>query len=100
MALSVSERLALVKEAGEEIIDEEELEALFDALCRRKPNIQLILGAMFPFLFAALKIKAVGRAANRRVTIVVLTGARQQAAPGAPTDEEIPWAEGPAMGSP
>ena len=41
-----------------------------------------------------------GRAANRRVTIVVLTGARQQAAPGAPIDEEIPWAEGPAMGSP
>ena len=38
-----------------------------------------------------------GRAANRRVTIVVLTGARQQAAPGAPTDEEIPWAEGPAL---
>ncbi len=38
------------------------------------------------------------RAANRRVTIVVLTGARQQAAPGAPPEnEEVPWAEGPGV---
>ena len=38
-----------------------------------------------------------GRSANRRVTIVVLTGARQHAAPGAPTDDDVPWAEGPGM---
>jgi len=38
-----------------------------------------------------------GRAANRRVTIVVLTGQRE-ATPA--VDHEVPWAEGPALGSP
>ena len=35
-----------------------------------------------------------GRAANRRVTIVLLTGARANASA---VDEEVPWAEGPAL---
>ena len=38
-----------------------------------------------------------GRAANRRVTIVVLTGKRE-ATPD--VDHEVPWAEGPALSSP
>jgi chemotaxis protein MotB len=38
-----------------------------------------------------------GRAANRRVTVVILTGKRD-AAPV--MDEEVPWAEGPAVRSP
>jgi chemotaxis protein MotB len=37
-----------------------------------------------------------GRAANRRVTVVVLTGGREHAAP-VESDEEVPWAEGPAV---
>lgn len=36
---------------------------------------------------------AEGRAANRRVTVVVLTGQREFA----PTDDDVPWAEGPAV---
>jgi chemotaxis protein MotB len=36
---------------------------------------------------------AKGRAANRRVTVVVLTGQRE----GQPGEEEVPWAEGPAV---
>ena len=36
-----------------------------------------------------------GRAANRRVTIVVLTGERIVEPP--PLDQEVPWAEGPAV---
>jgi chemotaxis protein MotB len=39
---------------------------------------------------------AKGRAANRRVTVVVLTGQREAAAD---TEDEVPWAEGPAAGS-
>jgi chemotaxis protein MotB len=39
-----------------------------------------------------------GRAANRRVTIVVLTGQRQ--APPLKLDHDVPWAEGPAMENP
>lgn len=39
-----------------------------------------------------------GRAANRRVTIVVLTGQRQ--APPLELDHDVPWAEGPAMENP
>ncbi len=38
-----------------------------------------------------------GRAANRRVTIVVLTGARQQTAPLVTDGEDVPWAEGPGV---
>lgn len=38
-----------------------------------------------------------GRAANRRVTIVVLTGARDQVDRTEAVDYEVPWAEGPAM---
>jgi chemotaxis protein MotB len=37
-----------------------------------------------------------GRAANRRVTIVVLTGQRDATPPE--LDHDVPWAEGPAMG--
>ncbi|MGB5202419.1 MAG: hypothetical protein WBR56_21245, partial [Sedimenticolaceae bacterium] len=37
---------------------------------------------------------AVGRAANRRVTIVVLTGQRESEAV---IDHDVPWAEGPAL---
>lgn len=37
---------------------------------------------------------AEGRAANRRVTIVVLTSARGAETP---VDEDVPWAEGPAL---
>jgi chemotaxis protein MotB len=37
-----------------------------------------------------------GRASNRRVTIVVLTGARLHAAP-VESDDDVPWAEGPAV---
>jgi chemotaxis protein MotB len=36
---------------------------------------------------------AKGRAANRRVTVVVLTGQHE----GQPGEEEVPWAEGPAV---
>jgi chemotaxis protein MotB len=36
---------------------------------------------------------AEGRAANRRVTVVVLTGQREPE----PGEEEVPWAEGPAV---
>ncbi|MCB1772658.1 MAG: hypothetical protein KDI88_03515, partial [Gammaproteobacteria bacterium] len=39
-----------------------------------------------------------GRAANRRVTIVVLTGQRQ--APALELDHDVPWAEGPALENP
>jgi chemotaxis protein MotB len=39
-----------------------------------------------------------GRAANRRVTVVVLTGQRQHAEPVGAHDD-TPWAEGPAMES-
>ena len=35
-----------------------------------------------------------GRASNRRVNIVLLTGARE---PGATTEDDVPWAEGPAL---
>jgi chemotaxis protein MotB len=37
---------------------------------------------------------AQGRAANRRVTVVVLTGQRDTAPD---QDDEVPWAEGPAV---
>jgi chemotaxis protein MotB len=39
-----------------------------------------------------------GRAANRRVTIVVLTGQRESRP--AELDHEVPWAEGPALNNP
>lgn len=38
---------------------------------------------------------AKGRAANRRVKVVVLTGQRESA--GSLVDEDVPWAEGPAL---
>ena len=38
-----------------------------------------------------------GRAANRRVTIVVLTGKRDGEAS---VEHEVPWAEGPGVDSP
>lgn len=39
---------------------------------------------------------AEGRAANRRVTVVILTGKREN---DAPPEGEVPWAEGPAIGA-
>ncbi|MDJ0741219.1 MAG: flagellar motor protein MotD [Gammaproteobacteria bacterium] len=41
-----------------------------------------------------------GRAANRRVTVVVLTGGREPVAPDDPDAGDVPWAEGPGMGVP